>query len=250
MTEDYEGWYYDSVVSRTAIDSTHIALEYLRKQTGTSYPCYFPDSLRSAGGIYSTTIYDTLTSSPAINMTLLPEEYMQSLEYFYNAADTTFCAFGGRLTAKEFYIFENCDNTVEYRFGLGMLDSDFCQMASCWPVDFPIDGETWFNLTYYRKSGTTCGYPMTLSTPEKFPPEDKEYIVYPIPVGGLLYIRSNHAPIFGRIIISNILGQIYFAGDADQLGSGLDVTGWPDGVYVLAFESDTGVKCRKVVVRH
>lgn len=184
---DYSGVEYDSIVSRIYIDSSLTILQIQQRKNKST----FLDS-----------IY--LDSTSAFLIRLLPEEHNQLLAFHYDPKDTAYCYTGKLFRSEVAFVFEGCDDLAEYKAGLGVLDTDFCQYSYC-PGGIGPSAETIYKLIYSVKDGVKCG--AYLDVPKE-PILDGNIVISPNPANSELSVRVDNE--YNQLIsysLINIVGQ-------------------------------------------
>ena len=199
----------------------------------------------------------------AIDMNRLPEEGMNTSSlyaplfgpaYYYFPGDSMWCFTTNRLMITlQPFIFESCDNTINYELGLGVIDSDFCQHLGC-VGGIGYDGRTNLNLVYSRKNSVECG---TLAI--HYPPlqnsngllTNKSFTLYPNPTNNLVTISTATANSPYKVVIINAMGQTVKPYQTFTNQASIDVSDLPDGVYNFCIVTETGPTVNeKVVIIH
>lgn len=99
-----------------------------------------------------------------------------------------------------------------------------------------------------REYNKTCTvFSVNVSVAES---DEDETMVYPNPFQDELIIEINDAKLGARLTVRDVLGQQVFSQPSyNGNRSVIQTSNWPDGIYLLTFESEHGSVIRKVVKR-
>ncbi|MFI5196659.1 MAG: T9SS type A sorting domain-containing protein, partial [Chitinophagales bacterium] len=200
------------------------------------------------------TVY--LTNSPAF-MNKLPEVYVfgdQALTYYLFPSDTSYCFNGYSLKSNATFVFETCDDIATHKFGLGAVDSDFCQLPSpfCSGAIGPT-ATTYRHLVYYKKGGLSCGQPVNPnpSTVSNLSLKNLNFIFSPNPSNNILTITASNPGAIYKASVINMFGQTVKVFQPFIYQGSIDISNLSAGIYNVCIITETGVeKNERVVVIH
>ncbi len=239
--------YHDSIISTSYLSPTTLEVTKYRHKF---YQIFGP--IPSMGHIYTTTI-DTLVidsiSFAATVRTLLPENLL--------IFDTLY---GYR---KNFYFIKPfCTNKIIYRYeyyhnlpplstgtfeaGITEYIQGFGKTDSYWEKQFS------FRLLddyFYMKLGScTDGtkYNFKALSSTDINERTNSITVFPNPTSGRISIISSQVTIL-KIILHDITGKELMSQDKFKANNSIEISNYPDGVYLLEIQTDKGIVNRKVI---
>ena len=207
------------------------------------------------GYTYATNHSQTFHNTPVIDTTLMPEEYNptvvpphydQSVLQYYVPNDTTYCAVGTLYkfiqneiigSTWEDLLFENSGVQRTYKTGLGMVHYYDYDAGN----DFSWDT----TLTYYVKSGASCGHytpPHHPSVVNNIYLTQNAYTIYPNPASTELNISAPGK--ITSVTINSILGEAVYTGIYNSEQVQVNIAGLPTGIY---FVKVNGTEVRKFI---
>ena len=179
-----------------------------------------------------TLTYDT---AKLIDPNLMPEEFHQTMLYYYWPIDTSLCINNAlyatvasdirdTLYAKPW---EWTDPVAVYKSPLGLLHSFDCYSGSS---DFDVDEKI---LIYYNKGGVSCNTASlpTFTSVDNVHKINEDFTLSPNPATISLTIVASEK--ISSIAILNLLGQTVYTNEYNAQKTIVDISTLPTGVYFL-----------------
>lgn len=192
-------------------------------------------------------------ATPFIDTVLMPEEFKQQYIYSYVPGDTSYCMNGTlysatkniRIANATFHgFFENYVLPTYYKAPLGLLKSFNSGVGT---NGYYVGAQ---ELTYYNRSGTSCGLFVTPPTRVIDPATMPRISFSPNPAASELTIKTNISQPY-TIALFNVVGQTMQVIKSVAQSQTIDVSTYPAGVYSISIVTeDGGLWNDKVVIMH
>ncbi|MCF8460518.1 MAG: T9SS type A sorting domain-containing protein [Flavobacteriales bacterium] len=80
--------------------------------------------------------------------------------------------------------------------------------------------------------------------------DDKQFVIWPNPASNLIHIQSSMVNV-QRVSVVDMLGRDCFSRSSFAMTDALDVSGWPDGIYLITVTDEDGNRfAERLVVQH
>ena len=233
------GIHYDSIISKTIVDSFHV--DYAIHHLGSGANSYDYGAYTQP---YSYKYIDTLhTDTSLVFLTQMPEEYAVSeYAYYYYPLDTTFCHLSPAYKFITPYVFEGCSFRAEFKEGfLPTYDTTVCTYSPCAMGDPIFDAKT--DIMYYALiNGVSCNSVILPPLAVNNITQAEPIKIFPDPARSQLTISAPEK--ISMVVISNLLGKVVYNHQYNSTSVQVDIADLPPAVYLVRIN---GTEIRRFV---